>query len=142
MIDNSKNKNIIKHIKNSMIFEISNHGNMFIFAMAVAKDEKKNEIQKIIFDSGVSISAGVYDTFNNCFYVKCEDYLFIGSIPLCVFCRVEENQNWVQKVPLSKNVLDKVMEKSQKKILRSFLRKYPEENYKLEFLQLYNSRYK
>lgn len=142
MMENSKYKNLIKHIKNSLVFNISNYGSMFIFGLAVSKDDKKNQVQMIKFDSGISISSSVYDTYNDCFYARCEDYIFLGSIPLTITCHVEDNTNWIHKVPFSKNVLNKIIDKPQKKILRNFIKKYPEDTYKIEFLQLYNSRYK
>lgn len=141
-MDISKYKNIVKNIKNSLIIDFSSNGSVFVFVLAVNKDGKKNHIQTIRFDSGVSISAGVYDAYNDCFYVKCEDYVFLDSIPFVVTCSVEDNQNWKYKVPFSKIALNKLMNKDQKKVLRRFIKKYPANDYNIEFMQLYNSRCK
>lgn len=141
-MDVSKYKNIVKNIKNSLIIDFSSSGSMFVFVLAVNKDVEKNRTQTIKFDSGVSIGAGVYDAYNDCFYVKCEDYVFLDSIPFVVTCSVEDNQNWKHKIPFSKILLNKLMDKEQKKVLRRFMKKYPANDYNIEFMQLYNSRCK
>ena len=90
---------------------------MYIFVLAVNKDEDKNIIQMIKFEEGIGISAGVYDTYNDCFYVRCENYILLGKVPISITCHVEDNKNWLHKVPLSKKILNKLIDKDQKKML-------------------------
>ena len=141
-MDISKQKNILRHIKKYLIFDISFQGGIYVFALAANKEYSKNHVQTIKFDSGIALSAGVYDSYNDCFYARCEDYTFIGLVSLSVSCTVKDNQNWAHKIPLSRDILNKILNKADKKTLRDFVKKYPEEKYKIEFLQLYNSKCK
>lgn len=142
MMNDAKKKKIFKCIKDSLVLDVSYQSDMHIFVLAVNKDRSKNNVQPIKFDSGTAIGSGVYDSYNDCFYVKCEDYMFLGSVPLSVTCYVKDNQNWSHKVPFSINVLNKLITKNEKNILKDFMKSYPKEEYEIEFLQLYNSKCK
>jgi len=142
MTDQLKYKNLIRQIKNSFVINVFDNSGMYIFVLAVNKDEDKNIIQMIKFEEGIGISAGVYDTYNDCFYVRCENYILLGKVPISITCHVEDNKNWLHKVPLSKKILNKLIDKDQKKMFKKFVMSYSEDNYSFEFLQLYNSKYK
>lgn len=141
-MDSLNYNNIVKCIKKSLHIDFSSTGSIFVFALAINRDNTKNHVQTIKFNSGTNIGSGVYDAYNDCFYVKCEDYIFLDSVPIVITCTVEDNSNWSCKVPISKKLLNKFMDSNQKKIFKKFTKQYPNDKYKIEFMQLYNSRCK
>ena len=45
MTDQSKYKNLIRQIKNSFVINVFDNGSMYVFVLAVNKDEDKNRIR-------------------------------------------------------------------------------------------------
>ena len=109
---------------------------MLVAAIIDDSDPCRNKVRKIPCNTGQAISGCVYDCASDSYVLSCLDYKPIGDIPL--YCILRISPNFELKVPLAKEVCQKLMSKEQRKELSDFLASY-DCDARVEFLQMVSS---
>lgn len=116
---------------------IEMRSDMDTMLMAVLVDDsnpQNNVLRKIPCEDGIAISGYVYDCATDSYIMSCRDYRFIGILP--GYCSIRVSPTYDVKVPFTREVCLKLMDRSQKRELERFVSVYPDENLRLEFLQM------
>ena len=94
----------------------------------------KNKLLNIPCEKGIAISGYLYDCASD-FYVKeCVDYYRLGSIQGVACLHI--HNSWEIKIPLSSKICMKLMDRTQKKLLKDFININDYDNLSVEFLQM------
>lgn len=94
----------------------------------------KNRLLNIPCEKGIAISGYSYDCTSD-FYVKeCFDYYRLGSVQGAAFLHI--HNSWEVRIPLSSKLCMKLMDKTQKKLLKDFIKINDYDNLSVEFLQM------
>lgn len=107
---------------------------MLIAVLVDASNPQNNSLRKIPCEDGIAISGYVYDCVTDCYVLSCHDYRFIGLLPAHCVLKVSENHEI--RVPLTREVCAKLMDKAQKRELSRFLAEHSVGDFRLEFLQV------
>lgn len=124
----------VKQRKSLNIEMRSDMETMLIAVLVDASNPQNNTLKKIPCEDGIAISGYVYDCVTDSYVLSCRDYRFIGLIP--AYCVLKVSDNHEMKVPLTREVCAKLMDKAQKRELSRFLSEHAEGDLRLEFLQV------
>lgn len=103
--------------------------------MAVVVD-KRDELNKheMVRCVGEPIGGYAYDMTHDAYYIRCCEYLDLGSIPVS-YKMAMPNSNWVEFVALPDELLERCLTMQQKRSLTQFKERYRDERYSIQFLQ-------
>ena len=133
---NSENK-IVRGIKNSFVFELSQERTGLILVVA-NRNESYNKITKISCYQGCVLGGYAYDTQSDCYVISCVDYVYLGDIPFSLRMFVEEDSSWSCRVPVPSSKIKKYLSNSQKRDVKTFFSKFNNEDYLFYYIQVIN----
>lgn len=82
---------------------------------------------------GFNVSGYAYDFTTDSYVVECIDWLALGFIEAA--CRIRINQSYDVKIPISNDCCERLLSKTQKRELRSFVKNGGYDGLRVEFLQ-------
>lgn len=106
-----------------------------VSAVAIAQNPKHNKLLNIKCDGGHAIGGYAYDMGKDCIILEGVDYCHLSHVPIAMQVTVPNTGNWKCVIPLSEEILEKYFNASQKKALRAFKEKYPEDKFKVHLIQ-------
>lgn len=105
--------------------------------VAFLDPKKQRNKLSIIPCLGVTVNGYAYDFTTDSYVLECVDWFALGFIEAS--CRIKINQNYDLKIPISNDCCERLLSKSQKRELRSFVKRNGYEDLTLEFLQTVKS---
>lgn len=105
--------------------------------IAVFTDKQNSHLNNLVHipcKEGLPISGYSYDCVSDCYIKECINYYFLGIIEGVAYLQVHNSCEF--RIPLTFDVCMKLMSKSQKKLLKDFIKVNQYENLELEFLQI------
>lgn len=130
MVDNIHLDKDKKLFRRSINLETAN-GRTFLIVMAVSSSIESNSLHRMPTNQGVPLGGYVHDVINDCYYVRCVDFLSLGVVPVSYQMTID---NWRTRLPLPENVLRRHLNSSQTSDLDRFKRLY--KDHSISFLQL------
>jgi hypothetical protein len=110
---------------------------MYVTAIAVMeKNTDENTRLKIPTGKGIPFGGYIYDSSNQCYFVRGVDTHNIGSVAVSFHVEMPEFPYWKMPIPVSEKILRKHMTAKQRDNLEHFENSYPK--CKIYFLQMIN----
>ncbi|MCK9458333.1 MAG: hypothetical protein M0R80_01665 [Proteobacteria bacterium] len=92
----------------------------FVIVLALHKELGRNALQKIRCECGSPLGGYVYDNVNDCYYVRCVDFLSLSYVPLACLLRMKDNNFWQMYVPLPEALLIRNLSPDASNKLKAF----------------------
>ena len=103
-----------------------------VVAVFLDPDNQKNKLVSIPC-LGVTVNGYAYDFTTDSYVVECVDWLVLGFIEAS--CRIRINQSYELKIPISNDCCERLLGKTQRRELRSFVKTRGYDGLLVEFLQ-------
>jgi hypothetical protein len=94
--------------------------NTFLVVVAVHHEDDKNKFAKISCKWGVPIGGYIYDAINDCYLIKCLDYLNLGNVPVSYKLAIKDFPFWSISAPLPESILKRYMTPLQKSDMKKY----------------------
>ena len=127
----------LRDIKRSVKYaQTSSRTYLIVMAVNVLTDDR-NKVGRIGSCKGMSIGGNAYDTVDDCYVIRCEDYLGLGYVDVSFEITMRGTEDWWSVVmPIPESVMKRHMSSEQMMDLARFKLSYAAPTYRIEYLQM------
>ena len=131
-----EDEKLITAVKNHIIVERV-PCTTYVYALAVAKNNDENPVQKIVCKGGFTPVGGyVYDRLNESYVVQCLSYVPVGPVPFGISISTQTAPNWKTFAPIPLDLLLESFTDEEMYVYNKLREKYPVGDYDITFLQM------
>jgi len=124
-------------IRDGLQIKVDEDSKTIILLLVLDTQQESNNVSRHVHcDDGICFGGYVYDMPKDAYIVKCVDYMCLGTIPVSFVASVPKVGGWNIRVPMTEQVVERLLAPYYKRMLKGVREKYPKPRYALHYMQM------